>query len=423
MFLKRLTLKNVRCFKELELDFSHGEGSVRKWTVILGENGAGKSTILRAAALVTAGSDALAEIMGDPARWVRNGTRACEIRAVLRTKKGEEHTIGLEIGAKDSLTRILSRSELSLAALNDALAHTQRNYFVAAYGTSRRLGNERAPRQKTSGYRSLRAQSMATLFDNDAMLSPLEAWAMDLHYQSLDTKNDQLMKTVRSVLSSFLPGLEFARVDREAGTILFKTPDGLVPLHYLSDGYQNVAAWVGDLLRRVTDVFDDYRKPLEVRGLLIIDEVDLHLHPKWQRSLYSFLQKKLPNLQLIVTTHSPVTAQQADEQEIHYLTRRGKAVSLHRFDSDPGRLLINQLLMSEAFGLETDESLEVELKKDRYRQLRDKGKLTKKEESELETLKEELRHVAQSGATNLHLHQEQVALLQRVQAELESRKR
>ena len=68
-----------------------------------------------------------------------------------------------------------------------------------------------------------------------------------------------------------------------------------------------------------------------------------HLHPKWQRGLHAFLQEKLPNLQLIVTTLSAVTAQQTKEQELHYLVRRGRTISIHRFDPDPSRLLISQL--------------------------------------------------------------------------------
>ena len=102
------------------------------------------------------------------------------------------------------------------------------------------------------------------------------------------------MKTVRKVLSDFLPELTFSKIDKKNRALLFKTEDGLVPLESLSDGYQNVAAWVGDLLYQITEIFDDYNNPLTVRGLLIIDEVDLHLHPKWQRILLDFLNTQLP---------------------------------------------------------------------------------------------------------------------------------
>ena len=78
--------------------------------------------------------------------------------------------------------------------------------------------------------------------------------------------------------------------------------------------------------------------------------------------------------------------------------------------------------MTNAFGLETDESLAVEKRKDRYRKLRDKKSRSEKDEQEFQALKEELKQVAHGGATNLRLHAEQVELLKKVQAELQDQK-
>ena len=213
MFLKYLKLLNVRCFKNLELDFTKDDGTIRKWTVILGENGTGKSTILRAIALITAGSDSLTEVIGDPASWIHNDSSSCQIQAILQTQEGEERQLVLKISRNDSLTDIIARSQSDLKPLNDALRHSSRNYFIAGYGSSRRLASDRALRRKSSSYRHVRAQSVATLFDNEASLDPLEAWAMDLDYR----KDDEGIKTVRSVLSSFLPGLTFSGIDKERG--------------------------------------------------------------------------------------------------------------------------------------------------------------------------------------------------------------
>ena len=81
----------------------------------------------------------------------------------------------------------------------------------------------------------------------------------------------------------------------------FQTMDGTVTLGELSDGYQNLAAWIGDLLYRITEAFAHHRQPLHARGLLLIDEIDAHLHPAWQRKLREFLTAKLPNFQIIAT--------------------------------------------------------------------------------------------------------------------------
>ena len=84
-------------------------------------------------------------------------------------------------------------------------------------------------------------------------------------------------------LKDLLPGSRLTRIDRDQRELIFATRDGELPLDQLSEGYQNMAAWCGDLLYRITEVYKDYKSPLSARGLLLIDEIDLHLHPVWQR--------------------------------------------------------------------------------------------------------------------------------------------
>lgn len=421
MFLKRLSLERVRCFSKLELDFekvddtaSRKKSNNRKWTIVLGENGTGKSTILRAAALVTAGSSALADILGSPKDWIKRGAKSCRISAVIETAEGEERELSLELRDRDTIGAVLKRADESLSLLDDALEHTDRNYFVVGYGSSRRLNTGASFGRKGTGYRDVRANNIATLFNQEAELNPLESWAMQLDYE----RGKAGLKTVQSALSSFLPGLTFKQIDKRRKELLFQTPDGLVPLSQLSDGYQNVAAWVGDLLYRVHQTFDDYSAPLKTRGLLIIDEVDLHLHPKWQRLLHEFLQQKLPNMQLLVTTHSPVTAQQAQQHQLHFLKRRGRSVKLHCFDADPSNLLVSQLLMTEAFGLETDESKEIQDKKEKYRKLRDAKTLSAPQKTKLDALKKELGLRLDDRASGDRVTSTQRQLLEAVQAKV-----
>ena len=423
MFLKKLTLENVRCFKHLELDFEQTnaattkKSSNRKWTVILGENGTGKSTILRAAALVTCGSSALIELLSEPKDWIRNNATSCRIGATLETADGLERELSLEMRENDSVTAILHRATDSLELLDEALNHADRNYFVAGYGSSRRLSTERSIGRKGSRFRNVRSRSVATLFDHDAELNPLESWAMELDYD----EGSEGLKAVRDALSAFMPGLNFHGIDKKNRQLLFKTPDGLIPLSQLSDGYQNVAAWVGDLLYRIYHTFENYKSPLKTRGLLIIDEVDLHLHPQWQRLLNDFLEKKLPNMQLLVTTHSPITAQQTEKHQLHYLKRKGKTVQMHCFDADPSNLLISQLLMTEAFGLDSDESKKIEDKKAEYRKLRDKKQLTAAQKKSLSKLKKELGARLEDRVTSTGVTNTQRKLLEAVQAKLQRR--
>lgn len=416
MFLKSIRLNNVKCFSDIVLSFEDEDGDIRKWTLLLAENGAGKSTLLKATALVTGGSDAIADLLEEPSDWIRYERQHCKISARLVTGEGEEREIHLRIEPKDTRADVIVRNKESLAWLDNALSQTASNYFVLGFGASRRLNTVNSRRTKTSVFMNKRAQSVATLFDPDAAATPLEAWAMDLDYLG----NRTGIKTLQSVLSNLLPGIKFHHIDKQSGQLLFDTPDGIVPLHCLSDGYLAMATWIGDLLFRILENFGDLKEqPLTAKGLLLIDEVDLHLHPKRQRELFSLLDGWLPNFQFIVTTHSPMTAQQAGEGELHCLTREAEGIQIYPFAGTPKTLLLHQLVMSPAFGVDTDEAKEVEDKKNRYRHLRDKADLSSEERAELNELIGFLTDLPAGGRSNMKLAEEHMPLLRKIEKELQ----
>ncbi len=194
-------------------------------------------------------------------------------------------------------------------------------------------------------------------------------------------------------MRKLLPGMTFKGIDRERRDLMFETVDGVVPLTYLSDGYQNMAAWCGDLLFRVTDTFDDYEDPLAARGVLLVDEIDLHLHPVWQRQLRNFLSDMFPNFQFILTTHSPLTAQQAGAGELFLVKRPtpGDAPLLEPVGIEPRTMLVHQLLMSPVFGIGTPDSVAVETMKNDYERLKGIGNRTDDEQSRFEALEDALR--------------------------------
>ena len=415
MFLKSIRLKNVKCFSDIALSFEGENSEIRKWTLLLAENGTGKSTLLKAVALATGGSDAIADLLGNPSDWIRYKAQDCEISAVLVTKEREEQKINLRIESEDTRADVIVRNKKSLAWLDDSLNRKNNDYFVLGFGASRRLNTVNSRRTKTSGFTNKRAQRVATLFDSDAATTPIDSWAMDLDY----LKNRVGLETVREVLSNLLPEIKFHSIDKQNGQLLFKTPDGIVPLNNLSDGYLAMAAWMGDLLFQVLETFDDLKEqPLTARGLLLIDEVDLHLHPKRQRELFSFLKEWLPNFQFVATTHSPLTAQQADKGELHCLVREAEDICIYPFSGTPKTLLLHQLAMSPAFGLDTDESKEVEDLKNRYRHLRDKVELSTKEQAELEHLKTSITELPPGGRASMILSEEHEQLLQKIEQEL-----
>lgn len=418
MFLQRLTIENLRSVRGLELDFRDSASGNRKWTILLGENGTGKSTILRAAALVLCGSDALPTLMPDPRAWVRVGSKTARIEATVATAGGETRRFALEVKANETISDVVKRNDKNLQLLDRALAHSGRNYFVAGYGVSRRLPSatrRHGPKDESHGRRS-RVGAVASLFSGDADLWGVDDWAIDLHYR----RNEGGLTLVRSAMEELLPSVNFKGIDRERKQLLFRTPDGDVPLQQLSDGYQNMAAWCGDLLFRITDAFHDHKGPLNARGLLLVDEIDLHLHPVWQRQLLRFVEKKLPNFQILATTHSPFTAQQASVDALHVLERssNAKAVTVRQFRGDPKTLRVEQLL-EPLLGLETAESLETERARSRVRQLKAKGRRSPADKKELAGLTESLASLQRERALDPE-ERKRLDLLARIEVRLNS---
>lgn len=419
MFLKRIEIENVRSLRELTLSTTISVGGIRRWTMLIGENGTGKSTLLRSIGLVLAGSEALPEIIGEPSSWVRSGARSARIEAELVTADGRSRRVALQIRAKDGLAEVIRNNHKALADLDDAISSNARNFLVVGYGVSRRIEFAAPSLRKEESIRHPRARSLATLFRADADLNSLESWAMDLEYR-LGARGT---RAVKSTLEGLLPDVSFLRIDRRKRRLLFQTPDGVVPLAFLSDGYQNVAAWVGDLLYRITETFKDYRRPLQARGLLLIDEIELHLHPVWQRRLRRFLTDKLPNFQIVATTHAALTAQQAGENELFYLRRSGRPErpQLFAYPGDPQKLMVHQLLLSDVFGLPTLSSPQVEDQRDRYQSLKAKRRRTPKERRELGTLAAQLRDLP-DWTRETKLDREKFVLLKEVRGLLGARK-
>jgi predicted ATP-binding protein involved in virulence len=404
MFLRELTIHNLRAIKDLQMSFESPTGDTRKWTLILGENGCGKSTVLRAIALLFAGSNALPHLLGPEIdSWIHYDSEEARIAAHIVTASGETREILLRLVRGASISTLFEINKETLAQLDAALVHTDRSYLTMGYGASRRLNSDPDAAFRKPSLSALRARSVATLFSADASLEPLEAWVIDMDYRG---KRRQGQKLVQRIAENLMPDVEFHGIDKEHKQLLFKTPDGITPLTQLSDGYQNVAAWCGDLLRSITETFKDYKNPLKARGLLLVDEIDLHLHPVWQRRLRSFLDHSFENLQFIVTTHSPLTVQQSGKGEL-YVMRRLKpqsSPSIEAFEGTPNTMMVHQLLASPIFNLDTLDSLVVQRKRKQYRALKKKSKRTEEETKKMNTLRSSLRELPDM-AQGLSKHQ------------------
>lgn len=390
MYLQSLKIENIRAIKQMELDFRDESGrAARRWTVLLGENGCGKSTVLKSIALVLAGSEALPDLLGPTEQWVRNGARQAHIEATIATAAGDERMVALTIRRGAGRDSVIKQNAKSLALLDQAVRHTDRNYFVAGYGAFRRPPDMSRIAGSSGPSFQGRAGNLATMFMNSELIS-LEQWALDLDYAS-DSKGRDL---IAQTLGTLLPGMEFKDIDKLGRSVIMSTVDGSVPLRQLSEGYQAMAAWAGDLLFRITTSFRNYKNPLAARGVLLLDEMDLHLHPVWKRKLVDFLTSAFPNLQIVATTHSPLSVHQCGEGELFVVRREDDVPKLIPFGGNPSKLRLSDLFLSPLIGLDTLDSPKVAALRQEARDIELKaGKKTPKELGRLRSIEQQLDDV------------------------------
>ncbi|MFI9576047.1 AAA family ATPase [Microbispora rosea] len=166
---------------------------------------------------------------------------------------------------------------------------------------------------------------MASLFYEDASLAEGVSWLKELRLRSLEGQEQasELLKTVQALLSDgLLPdGYRAVRVSSEGMWISpADDPDRAYPLGEMSDGFRTVASLVLDIVRQLQNAYgtvdegmDDAGRPIvRMPGVVIIDEVDAHLHVTWQRRIGEWLRTHFPRVQFIVTSHSPYICQAAD---------------------------------------------------------------------------------------------------------------
>lgn len=355
MYLQSFSIKDIKCFGDVEFDFLNSAGEIKRWCVILGENGTGKSTVLQSISLALMGpepANRLARLEG----WVRagvvkKGTLTANIltgqndrlteRGKYRTQTPYQASYVVtgdqEVDVRgvhyDRPTVVFDGDKTQLNALKRGpLSEKSSGWFSAGYGPFRRLlgGSPDSIRLMYPGQKEAR---FVTLFREDAALEDLDEWLKRLDHRSReDSEAGQravhLKSMVDAVTGHLLPvGVRLSSIGPNGA--LFNTPYRAdTPISELSDGYRSMLALAADLLRRLDEAFDnpddwiDSSGRIIAEGVVLIDELDAHLHPTWQREIGFWLKEQFPNMQFIVTTHSPFISQAADTDGIFVLRKQ-----------------------------------------------------------------------------------------------------
>lgn len=179
-------------------------------------------------------------------------------------------------------------------------------------------------------------------------------------------------------------------------------------IEQLSDGYKIMVAMVADIASRMAEANPYLPDPLLSTGIILIDEIDLHLHPKWQRRVVAQLNRTFPNIQFILTTHSPVILSGASSiAQIVQLPDVLKDGDEYPAPQDLDTMDIGQILLSELFGLPSLQAPRWDEDINRRNALLAKSQLSYAEEAELEELKAKLA-VLDCGDTPAAVKSEQL---------------
>lgn len=409
MWIEEFSLENIRCFDKISLKFG-AKSSPYPWVTLLSENGNGKSTILQSIGLMLAGPENSAQLLPRPLGWLKNEGQHGKISIRVHKEECDSGEYGIEkirtafgysmhvTGTEKISIRNKIFSEPGFHESPDkiltwlrqnAFSSGNSGWFGVGYGAFRRL--TRAHQIIVPSLQpQARAMNYITQFKEDEGLASFERWVIFLDYQkakSGDEKFKGIFDLAISAIDELLPsGVKFSSIDSN-GLILFDVNGQKVPTISLSDGYRSVLALGGDLVWRLITSFPDSVNPLHERGVVLIDELDIHLHPSWQRQIAGWLRRQFPNLQFIVTTHSPFVAAGAGEGAITYrLTLADGAASIS-MAQDLFAMSADDILKSDAFGMLSTFSPQTQDKLDRYEALYALGSSRRRnEESEFKQL-------------------------------------
>lgn len=422
MYIDKISLTNIRGFDELEFSLVRPGGTYAGWTVFTGDNGSGKSTLLKAIAVALTGKDTARALQPSFHRWIREGQHEATIElGIARMDRDDFLTEGGRLPESVFRARLALKDGQKEPLIDAALPSgvTRKNYstpqrtiwsqdargwFSCGYGPFRRVfgASPEAMRQMVAPA----TERFVTMFQEAASLAEVDQWLRNLSHRSLEARSgapeqrDLILEVLRDEL---MPNqITVDRIDSDG--LWLRDRNGLqLSWSEMSDGYRAALALLADILRHLINVYGladltdrdaDGKLFFKRSGVVLIDEIDAHLHPEWQREIGFWLKRHFPNIQFIVTTHSPIICQAADPNGLFVLPEPGSDDKPHPLSEAEYRKVIasrpDTILLTSAFGLQNTRSPRAVAARAHYAELKSKeragAKLSKDERQQVEQL-------------------------------------
>ena len=392
MKISKLRLKNIKCFQDVELSFEENEGDIKDWSLIVGDNGRGKTTILRSLAVglcdKEGASGLLLELHGG---FLRQGADKGSIEVCLKDTDDKKYTIRTNIeGKSESISQDVFAGDCVGVDKEDKEEiddFERKNIFAVAYGAGRSVEGDRSYEEYAL------VDSVYTLFKYEHPLQNAELGARRVK----DHTEKKQWKKLQEILKEVLMLKKNDEISLEITGLYIKTKRGKYLFQTLSDGYKSLTSVIIDFVSWNLLYELDFDLS-NLSGIFIIDELEQHLHPRWQREIVKILSEQFPNVQFICSTHTPICALGLNDLNRSWLFKAAYVNNhsgVERFDlqEEFKGYRADQILTSEIFGLTDTRSISIEDKLKEYRQiyLIEKNKRTKKQERRLREIEEELK--------------------------------
>ena len=386
MYLDHVTLKNLKGFKDLSFSLARPDGSYAGWTVFTGDNGSGKSTLLKAIAIGLTGRDVARSLQPSFHRWISEDARDREasIELRLQPESGIDDFVGkggtsyspfqavihLKAVNSDAMLEEDASKKKATSAQRGPWSGQAKGWFSCGYGPFRRVFG--ASPEATRLMVGPTTERYVTMFQEAASLFEVDQWLRSLNHKKLEQKQPeaQLLDLILEILcDDLMPNqITIDRVDSDG--LWLRDRNGLqLAWTEMSDGYRAALALLADILRHLVKAYgfeglaerDAEGKLRIVRsGVVMIDEIDAHLHPEWQREIGFWLKAHFPNIQFLVTTHSTIICQAADPNGLFVLPEPGSSQEPRALSHDEYQRIIasrpDTILLTPAFGLQNTRS-------------------------------------------------------------------
>lgn len=312
--LQSLNINNFQCIQKASVEDIPISS---KFIFITGENGDGKTTVLKAIAVTLAGN------------------RAGNILLIPNKK---DTSISLEVSMPNGSNSIILFSD----------KNEEKKFPVLAYGASRLQMQDE---ESSENFRE-RSNNIYNLFSEDAKLQNIEYW---LKLKLLDNEH-KFVDNVLETISNLLPNIDKITYEKSRKTEFKYHEKGtqISDVNYLSAGHKSLLLLVGDIIIKLSNT-QDVSHPKDLAGIVLIDEIEAHLHPNWQKEIADLLARTFPKIQFIVTTHSVITFLGAPKNSTFIKVNRisKKGTTLSKINIDIQNLIPNQLLTSPLFDMDS----------------------------------------------------------------------